>query len=59
MSTENENGAPADGAPADGVPDANGEPNQDGNDGYTIVGKNGKAAPAAKQNASQAIKNCG
>jgi hypothetical protein len=54
MSTENENGAPA-----DGVPDANGEPNQDGNDGYTIVGKNGKAAPAAKQNASQAIKNCG
>jgi hypothetical protein len=54
MSTENESGAPA-----DGVPDANGVPNQDGNDGYTIVGKNGKAAPAAKPNTSQAIKNRG
>ena len=54
MSTETENGAPA-----DGVPDANGEPNQNDNDGYTPVGKNGKAATVAKTKAHQAIKNRG
>jgi hypothetical protein len=54
MSTGNENGAPTDGGP-----DANGDPTSNGNDGYTVVGKKGKAAPAAPSKATQAIKNRG